>query len=233
MVEQAACVGGAVDAVVEGGGVVWAIVHEAAEDGVVAEGGEDLAGHVGGEAGDVASLEGCPFRVGAGEAYQGVGAGAVEDAGDLDFLAAHDFGGFTVGVREAGDEAEVGGFEGDVDRGFGQGPGVGGAGEIGGFDPALAAADHAGHEDLAFAGLEPWGDRGLEGVGEAGWGDGEDARAGGDAVEDLAALEAEGSEAGGAPVDCDHGGVLAQGWGLGQAMTYSIGGACGGRLGGC
>ncbi len=130
--------------------------HGAAQDGVAAQRGIDLAGHEGIEVGDLAAARVDPFRVGAGQADQhavGGVAGLVEQhAEDLRFFAAHHVG-QAVTLDQAGDDVhrrgavaldarQQGADACQVDRHV----------EVGGFLPALRAADHAAgdHRQLRF-----------------------------------------------------------------------------------
>ena len=121
----------------------------------VGEEGEDLAGHVAGEADDLAGGDVHPFGVGAGQAGDAVEAGlAGEEAGDLGLLAAHDVGRGVLAQagQDADGEARVG------RRRAGEGGRAGGAGHggVGRLDPGAAGAGHAADDDVgAPAGREP------------------------------------------------------------------------------
>ncbi|MCW0425490.1 hypothetical protein NB713_003433 [Xanthomonas sacchari] len=211
MVQHPAGLAAALHARVERGRIEDAVVgvHQPRQQAVRAQQCVQFAGHHRRQRGDAPVLQRHPLAVGAGQAdVVDLGRRRFlrkqrEQADQLGLLAAHHVR-HGVGVAgHAGHEPQRAAGQGRILQWLhrrGQGGGVGRAGRVRQFDPAVAATDHPAQDDVAV----PAVDQGGQGRGEA-------ALAGGDAlvaaalVENAAVgVEPIAAQAAGPPIDDDH-----------------------------
>ena len=168
---------------------------------------ERLAGHVGGETDDPAALDPYPLRVGPGQAGQPAAAHRLQHAEHLRLLAAHHFGDTRiVGSGQPGHQLHLTPVELDLHQGGGNLRDAGRAGRVRRLLPTLPAADHAGQQHMVLAAGEPEADLVAQRIGEAIVRHIDQTAQRGAAVANCPIpCNAEGAEAGGSPIDADHG----------------------------
>jgi hypothetical protein len=202
--QQARAVQGLVDALVKGVFLQRALIggQRARQDGVLAQQRIKLAGHVGAELFDAPRAYRHPFAVGAGQHQRGVvQAQLLQGAKDLNLLAAHDIRHTVVLAAQTRHDGQLPGPQ------PGQSAGhlvkAGRALAVRGFQPALPAANHAGHQGQRVT-LQPARAECIEHRGKAVRRHRQDALGRGAFFQHLA-LRAQPccTQRTGAPVDCD------------------------------